>query len=167
MQTDNDLVLATLKNPDRYSDIIDRYESPIIRYIRRMIGDEHETNEDIAQEVFIKAYKSLHGYNPKLKFSSWLYRIAHNLCVDYLRKNSKKHHMSLDLEDEESQSLIEKIASEENITHTLATQETRQAVQTLIQALPEKYKTVIILAYIEEKSYDEISDILEIPIGTV
>lgn len=84
-----------------------------------MIGDEHETNEDIAQEVFIKAYKSLHGYNPKLKFSSWIYRIAHNLCVDHLRKQKKHEYTSLDLEDEESQTLIEKIASDENIVLSL------------------------------------------------
>ncbi|MEI6711786.1 MAG: sigma-70 family RNA polymerase sigma factor [bacterium] len=148
-------------------DIVDRYEIQMTRYIRRMIGDEHEINEDIAQEVFIKAYRSLHGYNPKLKFSSWIYRIAHNLCVDYLRKNSKKNHTSLDMEDDESQALIQKIASDEDVSRTISTHETRQAVQTIIASLPEKYKTVLILAFIEDKSYDEISDILEIPIGTV
>ena len=130
--TDNDLVSATFKNPDNYTDIVDRFEVPISRYVRRMVGDEHEICEDITQEVFIKSYQSLHGYNPKLKFSSWIYRIAHNLCVDYLRKNSKKNHTSLDIEDEESQSLIQKIASDENILHTIATYETRQAVQTII-----------------------------------
>jgi RNA polymerase sigma-70 factor (ECF subfamily) len=74
--------------------------------------------EDITQEIFIKAYQALNGYNPKLKFSSWIYRIAHNLCVDHLRKNSKKQHISLDIEDEESHSLIQKIASDENVTLT-------------------------------------------------
>lgn len=80
-----------------------------------MIGDEHEMCEDITQEVFIKAYQSLNGYNSKLKFSSWIYRIAHNLSVDYLRKRNKKNHLSLDIEDEESQALIQKIASDDNI----------------------------------------------------
>jgi RNA polymerase sigma-70 factor (ECF subfamily) len=84
-----------------------------------MIGDEHELVEDIAQEVFIKAYRGLHGYNPKLKFASWLYRIAHNLCVDALRKKSTKNHTSLDIEDEESQALIHKIASDDNIMGSL------------------------------------------------
>ncbi len=165
--SDNELVTATLKNPDEYIALVDKYEGSLSRYIRRMVWDEHEINEDITQEVFIKAYQSLNGYNPKLKFSSWIYRIAHNLCVDYLRKNSKKHHTSLDMEDEESQTLIQKIASDENITHTFATQEIRQAVQGIIWELPEKYKTVIILAFMEDKSYEEISDILQIPIGTV
>lgn len=88
---------------------------PIARYIRRMVGDEHEMCEDITQEVFIKAYQGLNGYNPKLKFSSWIYRIAHNLSVDHLRKKNKKNHLSLDIEDEESQALIQKIASDDSI----------------------------------------------------
>lgn len=71
--------------------------------------------EDVAQEVFIKAYRSLHSYNPSLKFSSWLYRIAHNQAVDYLRKSERKNHLSLDMEDDESITLIQKIASEDNI----------------------------------------------------
>lgn len=132
-----------------------------------MVGDEHEMCEDIAQEVFIKAYQSLNGYNPKLKFSSWIYRIAHNLCVDYLRKRNKKNHLSLDIEDEESQALIQKIASDDNIAKNIQSHETNQAVQSIIQSLPDKYRTVIILAFIEGKSYEEISDILQIPIGTV
>jgi len=165
--SDQELVSATLKNPDAYVAIVERYESALLRYVRRMVWDDHEIVEDITQEVFIKAYQSLNGYIPKLKFSSWIYRIAHNLCVDNLRKNTKKHHTSLDIEDEESQSLIQKIASDENISHSIATHETRQAVQTIIRWLPEKYKTVIILAFMEDKSYEEISDILQIPIGTV
>ncbi len=165
--TDNELVAATLQNPDSYADIVDRYELPIGRYIRRMVGDEHEMCEDITQEVFIKAYQGLNGYNPKLKFSSWIYRITHNLSVDHLRKKNKKNHLSLDIEDEESQALIQKIASNDNIVWNLHSHEISQAVQTIIQSLPEKYRTVIILAFIEGKSYEEISDILQIPIGTV
>ncbi len=165
--SDQELVSATLKNPDAYAAIVERYESALLRYVRRMVWDDHEIVEDITQEVFIKAYQSLNGYNPKLKFSSWIYRIAHNLCVDNLRKNTTKHHTSLDIEDEESQSFIQKIASDENISRTIATHETHQAVQTIIRWLPEKYKTVIVLAFMEDKSYEEISDILQIPIGTV
>lgn len=165
--SDHELISATLQNPDAYIAVVEKYESALLRYVRRMVWDDHEIVEDITQEVFIKAYQSLNGYNPKLKFSSWIYRIAHNLCVDNLRKNTRKHHTSLDMEDEESQSLIQKIASDENISHTITTHEIRQAVQTIIEWLPEKYKTVIVLAFMEDKSYEEISDILQIPIGTV
>lgn len=165
--SDNELVTATLQNPETYTVLVDRYEMQLIRYIRRMIGDEHEISEDITQEVFIKAYRSLNSYNSKLKFSSWIYRITHNLCVDYLRKNNKKRHVSLDIEDEESQALLQKIASNDNVSENLTSQETRKAIQDIIATLPEKYKIVIVLAFMEDKSYGEISDILQIPIGTV
>ncbi|MCB9807074.1 hypothetical protein H6768_04270 [Candidatus Peribacteria bacterium] len=70
--------------------------------------------------IFIKAYRSLNGFDIRLKLSSWLYRIAHNMCVDYLRKNSKKNHLSLDAEDEYSQALIEKIASTDDVSFQLS-----------------------------------------------
>lgn len=114
--SDAQLVEKTLQNPDSYALIIDRYEEPILRYIGRMTSASHEEIEEMAQVVFIKAYRSLNGFDIRLKFSSWLYRIAHNICVDYLRKNSKRNHMSLDAEDEYSQALIEKIASSENLS---------------------------------------------------
>lgn len=117
--------------------------------------------------TFIKAYRSLNGFDIRLKLSSWLYRIAHNLAVDYLRKNSKKNHMSLDAEDEYSQALIETIASEDNVALHLETLEQKKGVRQIISMLPEKYRTVIILFFAEGKSYEEISDILQIPTSTV
>jgi len=165
--TDAELVTKTLKNPDNYSLVIDRYEEPILRYIGRMTGFSHEEIEEIAQMVFIKAYRSLNGFDTRLKFSSWLYRIAHNLCVDSLRKNSRKNHLSLDAEDEYSQALIEKIASDENVSVHLSRDATKEGVRDIIRRLPEKYRTVVILYFIEDKSYEEISDILQIPVSTV
>lgn len=165
--SDAQLVEKTLQNPDSYALIIDRYEEPILRYIGRMTGTSHEEIEEMAQIVFIKAYKSLNGFDIRLKFSSWLYRIAHNICVDYLRKNSKRNHMSLDAEDEYSQALIEKIASSENLSLHLSQDVQKQWVRDIIRMLPEKYKTVILLFFVEDKSYEEISDILQIPVSTV
>ena len=165
--SDAELVQKTLKNPDQYALIIDRFEEPILRYIGRITGWSHEEIEELGQMTFIKAYRSLNGFDARLKFSSWLYRIAHNLCVDYLRKNSKKNHMSLDAEDEYSQALIEKIASSDNIVLHLSKDNEKQGVRDIIKILPEKYKTVMILFFIEEKSYEEISDILQIPVNTV
>lgn len=165
--SDAQLVEKTLQNPDSYALIIDRYEEPILRYIGRMTSASHEEIEEMAQVVFIKAYRSLNGFDIRLKFSSWLYRIAHNICVDYLRKNSKRNHMSLDAEDEYSQALIEKIASSENLSLHLSQDVQKQWVRDIIRMLPEKYKTVILLFFVEDKSYEEISDILQIPVSTV
>jgi RNA polymerase sigma-70 factor (ECF subfamily) len=117
--------------------------------------------------VFIKAYRSLNGFDTRLKFSSWLYRIAHNLGVDFLRKNARRNHTSLDAEDENNQALLEVLASDENIALNFSSEEQKKAVRNIIQSLPEKYKTVLVLSYLEDKSYDEISDILQMPINTV
>lgn len=165
--TDAQLVQKTLINPDEYALIIDRFEAPLERYIVRITHADHEDVEELLQTIFIKAYRSLNGFDTRLKLSSWLYRIAHNVCVDYLRKNSKKNHMSLDAEDEYSQALIESIASEDNVSLYLVTEEQKRSVRNIIQRLPEKYRTVIVLFFAEGKSYDEISDILQIPVNSV
>ena len=123
--TDAQLVQKTLKNPDEYALIIDRFEAPLERYILRITRADHEDVEELLQAIFIKAYRSLNGFDTKLKLSSWLYRIAHNTCVDYLRKNAKKNHLSLDSEDEYSQALIDTIASEENTPISIKTEEQR------------------------------------------
>ncbi len=147
--TDAQLVQKTLEYPDNYALIIDRFQEQILRYIGRITGSAHEDTEELAQMTFIKAYRSLNGFDTRLKFSSWLYRIAHNVSVDYLRKNSKKSHFSLDAEDEYSQALIETIASEDNVSLHFQTDEQRRGVQEIIQMLPEKYRTVIILFFAE------------------
>jgi len=165
--SDAQLVAKTLENPDNYVLIIDRFEEAILRYIGRMTGASHEEIEELGQIIFIKAYRSLNGFDIRLKLSSWLYRIAHNVCVDYLRKNSKKNTLSLDADDEYSQALIEKISSHENVSLHLSEDAQKQGVREIIQMLPEKYRTVILLFFIEDKSYEEISDILQIPVNTV
>lgn len=165
--SDVQLVQKTLANADNYTLIIDRFEEPILRYIGRITGSSHEEIEDLAQMTFIKAYRSINGFDTRLKFSSWLYRIAHNISVDYLRKNTKKNHMSLDAEDDYSQALVETISSEDNVALYLQTEEQKKGVRSIIQMLPEKYRIVIILFFAEGKSYDEISDILQVPINTV
>lgn len=165
--TDAQLVTRTLENPDNYTLIIDRFEEPILRYIVRMTWVSHEEAEELAQIIFIKAYRSLNGFDIRLKLSSWLYRIAHNMCVDYLRKNSKKNHLSLDAEDEYSQALIEKIASTDDVSFQLSEEAEKEWVHSIIHMLPEKYRVVLLLYFLEDKSYDEISDILQIPVSTV
>lgn len=113
--TDKELVQRALRDPNAYGQIIERFESPLLRYITRITHAEHQEVEDILQSVFIKAYRSLNGFDIRLKLSSWIYRIAHNLCVDFLRKHTRRQHASLDADDEYNQSLLEVIASEENV----------------------------------------------------
>lgn len=165
--SDAQLIQKTLETPDNYTLIIDRFEAPILRYIGRMTGASHEEVEELAQMIFIKAYRSLNGFDTRLKLSSWLYRIAHNTCVDFLRKNSKKNYQSLDAEDEYSQALIEKIASDDNVALHLSEEAQKNGVHDIIGMLPEKYRTVLLLFFLEDKSYEEMSDILQIPVNSV
>lgn len=165
--SDVQLVEKTLQNPDNYAWIIERFEEPILRYIGRMTGAPHEEIEELGQIIFIKAYRSLNSFDTRLKFSSWLYRIAHNVCIDYLRKSSKKHVLSLDAEDEMSRALIEKIATSENISLHVSQEAQKQWIRQIIALLPEKYRIVLLLFFMEDKSYEEISDILQIPVSTV
>lgn len=165
--SDAQLVIKSLERPDNYALIIDRFEEAILRYIGRITGASHEEIEELGQIVFIKAYRSLNGFDTSLKFSSWLYRIAHNVSVDYLRKTTRKNTMSLDADDEYSQALVDKIASSDNVVYHISEEEQKKAIHDIIQMLPEKYKMVLLLYFMEDKTYDEISDILQIPINTV
>lgn len=160
------LVQNALKNPEEYGHIVVLFEAPLARYIMRLTGASHEECEDLLQEVFIRAYRHLNNFDKDLKLSSWLYRIAHNKAVDWMRK-SKKQILSLDDDKEEHQSLLEKIASDDDIQLTIQKEEQRMMLKHLLHSLPENFSYVLLLYYAENKSYEEISDILQIPTNTV
>lgn len=128
--SDAQLVIKSLERPDNYALIIDRFEEAILRYIGRITGASHEEIEELGQIVFIKAYRSLNGFDTSLKFSSWLYRIAHNVSVDYLRKTTRKNTMSLDADDEYSQALVDKIASSDNVVYHISEEEQKKLFMT-------------------------------------
>jgi len=107
--TDEQLIPQILSNADIYGELIDRYEAKLHRYIKRLTSMEDETVDEILQMVFIKAYRNLAGFDTSLKFSSWIYRIAHNEAIDASRKN-KNPSLSLDVEEGEKNSLLEILA---------------------------------------------------------
>ncbi|WP_027410619.1 RNA polymerase sigma factor SigW [Anoxybacteroides tepidamans] len=150
-----------------YAEIVELYKDKVYRLCYRMLGNRHEA-EDAAQEAFIRAYVNINTYNPTMNFSSWLYRIATNLSIDKLRK--KKPDIYLDEEVSGTEGLTmysqlpSKEASPEDAVESLELQET---VQKAIEKLPEKYRSVIVLKYINDLSLQEISEILDLPIGTV
>lgn len=165
--SDEEIIIDILKGKDhRYGEILDRYETKLRRYVRRLCSLEDETIDDILQLVFIKAYRNLEGFNPSLRFSSWIYRIAHNMTIDHVRKN--KHPLvSLDFTWEDGRALIDVLEDGSKISEDFGTSETLEALETLYCELPSKYREVIVLHYLEGKSYDEISDILRKPPGTI
>jgi RNA polymerase sigma-70 factor (ECF subfamily) len=118
------------------------------------------------QEVFIKAYTKINSYNSDYWFSSWIYRIAHNHTIDYFKKNSKKETINLEWDDDNI-NFLNLYESDENIEKNLFWKELNEKIWEIINSLDTKYRDILILKFLEEKNYREISDILKIPEWTV
>lgn len=163
---DKQLVQLSLKDQDCFYYLMKRYEIKLLRYIKRLTTVSQEEAEDIIQEVFIKVYRNLNGFNRKLKFSSWIYRIAHNEIINQYRKTKLRLAMiPLNIEDEAN--LIGSINDTIEINGAYENLENAEKVRQALAELPDKYREILVLRYLEDKSYDEISDILRKPPGTV
>jgi len=159
--TDEKLVTLALAD-DRYFEIlVERYEAKLQRYIMRFINCNTQDAQDIVQESFINAYRNLNGFDTGLKFSSWLYRIAHNQAVSHVRRVAIRP--TVILEDEK----LEALASEINVENELHRKMDDALLREAVNRLDAKYKDVIVLRYFEDKNYEEISDILRKPSGSV
>ena len=124
--------------------------------------------EDLTQEAFIKAFNSLASFNEEYAFSTWLYKIATNNCIDYFRKR-KLQMYSLDkpIQYKDSELQHEIPDPDFNAEKTILTSERNQLIREAIETLPKKYYIAIVLRHTEEKSYEEIAAILKLPLGTV
>lgn len=165
-QSDKQLVRLTLKNADYFEYLVDRYEAKLNRYVRRISDINRENTEDLLQEVFLKIYKNLNDYDPKFSFSSWIYRITHNEAISFFRKQNARPKIAQSKNDEELD-LLNLIPSNFNVKEAYQKKELARKVGQIIANLTEKYRTVLVLRFLEEKNYNEISDILQIPSGTV
>lgn len=162
---DEQLVSLTLESQENFKYLIERYESKFSQYIRRKTSVSKEDIEDLLQEIFIKIYINLRGFDTSLKFSSWAYRIAHNEIITWYRK--KKIRPQINFEDYEEENLINFVKDESNVEKEFEVKELKERIKSAMEKLDEKYKDIIVLRFLEEKEYEEISDILQIPIGTV
>ncbi|WP_456442911.1 RNA polymerase sigma factor [Caldithrix abyssi] len=166
--SDNELVQLSLKDKDSFYYIVQRYGPKILRYIKRTTNVSQEDAEDILQEVFIKVYRNLNSYKPYLPFSSWIYRIAHNEVINHYHKTKTHKEMSrLNIESEDVKSLVEAIQDDGDVQQKVISLENAEKIKEMLAELPAKYREVLILRYLEEKSYNEISDILRKPPGSV
>jgi len=163
-QSDSDLVELSLQDSSYFGVLIERYEVKLTRYIRRITYASYDDTQDILQDIFIKTYKNLAGFNTSLSFNSWIYRIAHNTVVDHARKiqTSQKHGVT-DQDDE----VFHWTADNKNFLQELELQEFQGEIQSVIRDLPLKYREVLELKFLEGLSYREISDIVQKPEGTV
>lgn len=165
--TDTELAALTLQDPDYFTPLVERYEAKLFRYIRRFSGLSKECAEDVLQEVFLKIYRNLNGFDKDLKFSSWAYRITHNETINYLRKHSGKETIAIENDDPEVINLIDVLESEINVLDDAKQAEIKEKVRKVMSELPTKYREVLVLRYLEELDYCEISDVLRKPVGTV
>ncbi|MGE7768737.1 RNA polymerase sigma factor SigW [Peribacillus sp. NPDC096540] len=150
-----------------FGEIVELYKDKVFQICFRMLGNRQEA-EDLAQEAFVRAFVNIRSFNIQMKFSTWLYRIATNLCIDRLRKKKPDYYLDAEVSGTDGLNMYSQIASDlakpEVEVESLELQET---IQVEIMKLPEKYRSVIVLKYIEELSLKEISEILDLPVGTV
>lgn len=162
---DKSLVLKTLANPEVFEKIMQRYSDKLRRYIFRISRSSSFEIDDLLQNIFIKIYKNLNNFDSSLSFSSWIYRIAHNETIDYLRKAKIRPRVASS--DDEEDFFMNVPDDKINILEETNGRMLREQILKALLKIKEKYRTVLILKYMEDKNYNEISDILKIPLGTV
>jgi RNA polymerase sigma-70 factor (ECF subfamily) len=150
-----------------YRAILKKYHDQVYNLLYRMVHDKDEV-EDLTQEAFIKAFNSLQNFNEEFAFSTWLYKIATNNCIDYIRKK-KLSTFSIDkpLESKDGEYSFEIPDSTYEPDKTLIAGQRTKILEEAINALPEKYRQVILMRHSDDKDYQEIADELNLPLGTV
>jgi RNA polymerase sigma-70 factor (ECF subfamily) len=165
--TDKKLVRLSLRDREAFAHIIDRYQDKLLRYIRRFSGLPHEDTEDVLQDAFIKMYRNLNSFDGDLSFSAWAYRIAHNEAVNHLRSHARHRTVHLETNDTDTLNLIAVIGHSADVAGDARKKDIAERVRRILATLPPRYREVLVLKYLEEKDYREISDIVRKPMGTV
>jgi len=156
-KSDEEVVeIVRKKDKELYSIIMSRYQDKLMRYAVLLVRDQDKAM-DVVQSSFIKAFVNINGFNSDKKFSSWLYRIVHNEAMNLIIKFKKEIILSEDFD----------VFSEDDVEKDFEKKETKEKIEKCLSEMPIIYSEPISLFFIENKSYDEIVDILQIPIGTV
>tara|TARA_Y100001935_G_scaffold254615_1_gene264239 strand:+ start:2455 stop:3042 length:588 start_codon:yes stop_codon:yes gene_type:complete len=166
--SDQELVEESLKNSEIFRCIVELYEVRLRKYIFRQTGFSRSEVEDVLQESFIAIYRNLNSFDQNLKLQNWIYRIVHNKAVDCMRKRTTLNRAKDALMGGEAdlESFMEALSSA-NAETQVHTQEELKWLVDKINDLPEESRAVMVLRFWEEKDYEEISDILKIPVGSV
>jgi RNA polymerase sigma-70 factor (ECF subfamily) len=168
MKTDAELVAGALKgSQDACRELVKRFERPVYSLVVRMVQDP-ATAEDLAQEVFVKAFRRLNTYDPQWKFSSWLFKIAHNTTIDHLRRGTPET-VPLEAEGEDKGSLSA-VLSDESAEDPQARAERRDLARSLEHAigrLRPEYRQAVLMFYAHGASYQDICEVTGLPLGTV
>lgn len=166
--SDAEVVAAVLKgDQELYGELVQRYQGRLVNYLYRLLRSVQEA-EDLAQEVFFKLYQALDRYDPKYKFSTWLFRVAQNAAIDRIRKR-RLQLVSMDRTGDSHSDMgtWEFASSDPDPYADLRNLERGEAIQTAIDRLPWDYRELIVLRHFGELSYDEIAKLKDMPLGTV
>jgi len=162
-QSDEELMTRVADDREVFGCLIERYEEKLRRYVRRLMPGVGDDADDLLQDIFIKVYVNARGFDTSLSFSSWVYRIAHNEAVSWLRKR-KARPDTVELGEDEFKTFVESIEDSSVREDAVLT---KDAVSRTLAEMDEKYRVVLTLKFLEGKSYEEIGDILTVPGGTV
>ena len=164
--SDPELVASAARGLEgSFEELVNRYQRPISAFVYRMVGD-YDAALDLTQEIFIKVYASLSRYRPEFKFSTWIYKIAHNAAIDHLRRtSSRERSLSVGTETDnydlplESEGLTPEQQSER--------EERRGEIENVVRSLPTPYRELIVLRHSQDLTYEEIVEVTGLPLGTV
>jgi len=164
--SDADLITTAIAGREGgFEELVRRYQRPIISYVYRMLND-YDASLDVTQEVFIKVYNSLNRYSCDYKFSTWLYRIAHNAAIDHLRRNSVNS-QSLETESGEGAYQLQIESPNPTPEQERERSEWRSEIEAVVKLLPAAYRDLILLRHSRDLSYEEIAEVTSLPLGTV
>lgn len=162
--SDSELVHRVCQGHSKYyEELMNRYQRKMFAYVFRLTNGHREDSLDIVQNVFIKAYQNLTTFNRRRQFSSWLYRIAHNEAINFRKGEARRATISLD----QHEFLKDNLYAESNQHDAIIQKEGRQLVDKTLAALPAKYREVLTLRFIEDRTYEEMSEILQKPVSTI
>ena len=167
-EKDSKLVEQVLAGDEKaFARLMSRYRDAIYYMVLKMIANKTDA-EDITLEIFFKAFRSIDSYNPEYAFSTWLFKIAQNSTIDFIRKR-KGNLISIDYDSEDESSINEHLLQSPvlNPEETLIKEQEEILIQELIERMKPKYRKLIELRYFKEFAYEEIADELKLPLGTV
>ena len=164
---ENEIIRSVLRgNVNDFEKLVTAYEKNVYNIALRMVGDPDDA-ADMTQETFIKAYRALSGFRGDSKFSSWLYRIASNVCLDFLRSRSRHPQVSLSTVDEDDRATFELPDMRQNPEEQLMKKLGMEAVRRGLEQLPEQQRQILVLRELGGLSYAELARILGLEEGTV
>lgn len=163
-RADEEIVGDALVHKEAFALLVHRYQERLARYLRRLGVLRREDTEDILQNVFLKTYRNLNEFDRRLKFSSWIYRITHNQVISQHRRlKARPEGYSVNIEDAAARNL----AADIDIMAGADAHILQAKVNQILSQLDDKYREILVLKFLEEKNYQEISDIIKKPLGTV